>query len=289
MVLFAEAQPARLSPLLAEFRGIDLVVAGREPSSRPQPITLGGVPVIALGNQGKYVAELRIHRKNGRPAITPVRPLAGRAVPRGSRAVPVHRDRARFDQRADAAGRPKRTRHLTRRSRPTWEREVRSGATRRITRSGNRPGTPRPRRLLVRLKRDFSPRLRLLPCHGIRQRRGHIREPARDARAGQRAVREVPRSRRGPPRGPDRALRQGGRGRAAGCATPPRPIRRSTSRSAGRSSPTESAERSASSAGRSRPAAGFGATHRDGAAVEPSPGRQSPPEGQGSAAAPPSR
>src|SRR5262249_4142678 len=71
VVLMIEQGPGTLASLLAQYKGIDFVIAGRGEDFVTEPRDIEGVPVIALGNQGKYLAELRIARQNGKLAIIP--------------------------------------------------------------------------------------------------------------------------------------------------------------------------------------------------------------------------
>jgi hypothetical protein len=71
VVLLAEMRPEPLGSLLKRFPGIDCVVAGDGSQFITTPRMVEGVPVIALGNQGKYLAELRVTRAEGKPAIVP--------------------------------------------------------------------------------------------------------------------------------------------------------------------------------------------------------------------------
>ena len=71
VVLMIEQGPGTLAPLLAQHKGIDFVVAGRGLDFVTEPRVIEGVTVIALGNQGKYLAELRIARQDGKLAIVP--------------------------------------------------------------------------------------------------------------------------------------------------------------------------------------------------------------------------
>jgi hypothetical protein len=71
VVLLFEMQTDRLLPLLGKYQGIDIVVAGRGDEFVTEPRDVAGVPVIAVGNQGKYLAELRVVRKDGKLGIVP--------------------------------------------------------------------------------------------------------------------------------------------------------------------------------------------------------------------------
>ena len=69
VVVLAEAPPDPFYTLLKKYKGIDLVVCGESAEVLINPILVDGTPVTAVGSQGKYMAELRIYRKDGKPAV----------------------------------------------------------------------------------------------------------------------------------------------------------------------------------------------------------------------------
>jgi hypothetical protein len=71
VVLLAEMTPEPLGALLKRFPGIGCVVAGDGGQFFTTPRIIENVPVVAVGNQGKYLAELRITRAGGKPAVVP--------------------------------------------------------------------------------------------------------------------------------------------------------------------------------------------------------------------------
>jgi hypothetical protein len=83
IVLFVELEAGRVASLLRGRSGLDFVVAGQGQDFLTEPRIIEGVPLIAIGNQGKYLAELRITRRERAAGDRPVRPLARRELPRG--------------------------------------------------------------------------------------------------------------------------------------------------------------------------------------------------------------
>lgn len=71
VILLAETSPSRLWDLAEPMKGIDMVVAGTGTDFLLDPTEIGGVRVVAIGNQGKYLAELRVHETEGKPVIAP--------------------------------------------------------------------------------------------------------------------------------------------------------------------------------------------------------------------------
>ena len=71
VVAMAETAPDPWYSLLREFKGIDLVVCGEGPEILLQPVLVEGIPLMAIGTQGKYIAELRVYRDAERFAIKP--------------------------------------------------------------------------------------------------------------------------------------------------------------------------------------------------------------------------
>lgn len=71
VVVLAETSPDPFYRILKRFKGIDLVVCGESSEILVEPIRVEGIPVTAIGTQGKYLAELRVHRTEGRLGIVP--------------------------------------------------------------------------------------------------------------------------------------------------------------------------------------------------------------------------
>lgn len=71
VVLLAEVNPSRLWEIADALKGVDMAVAGQGTQFFTEPVQIATVPTVAVGNQGKYLAELRVHRSDGKPEITP--------------------------------------------------------------------------------------------------------------------------------------------------------------------------------------------------------------------------
>lgn len=69
VVVMSETPPDPYYSLLKRLEGIDLVVCGLGMEILVEPVRVRGIPIVAVGSQGKYLAELRVHRDGERFAI----------------------------------------------------------------------------------------------------------------------------------------------------------------------------------------------------------------------------
>lgn len=71
VILLADAGVGVLKTILSRVKGIDLVLGGTPTDFQKDPLLADGVPIFALGSQGKYLAEVRLFRKDGRATLAP--------------------------------------------------------------------------------------------------------------------------------------------------------------------------------------------------------------------------